>query len=291
MIDWTTKNAQYMPRRIRPALKWHGGKYYLARRIISQLPQGSNFCEPFAGGANVLLNLVPGDWQHRVLGELNPKLVMLYNMLRDRVPELTDRLRLIPYQEESFKAAYERDVERKLEQPVDGAEGLDTAVDFLVRMRMSRGGLGTAFAWSDRLRGGQPGDLNAWCTLLDSLGGLAAVSRQLQGVAIVHANAIDLLDQHAADPSWVFYLDPPYMHKTRSAKSAYGDFELDNAEHERLATAANKVSGVVAVAGYDCSEYNRWYAGWERVEWKMPVHAGQSKRKRTNTEVMWIKHG
>ena len=108
---------------------------------------------------NVLLNLVPGDWQQRVLGELNPKLVTIYNMLRDRVPELTDRLRLIPYQEESFKAAYERDVERKLEQPVDGAEGLDTAVDFLVRMRMSRGGLGTAFAWSDRLRGGQPGDM------------------------------------------------------------------------------------------------------------------------------------
>lgn len=38
---------------------------------------------------------------------------------------------------------------------------------------MSRGGNGDAFAWSERLRGGKPGDLNGWETRLEMLPALA----------------------------------------------------------------------------------------------------------------------
>jgi hypothetical protein len=42
-------------------LKWHGGKYYLARRIIALMPRHLHYVEPFAGGLAMLLARDPDD--------------------------------------------------------------------------------------------------------------------------------------------------------------------------------------------------------------------------------------
>lgn len=36
-------------------LKWHGGKHYLAARIVALMPPHTHYVEPFAGGLSVLL--------------------------------------------------------------------------------------------------------------------------------------------------------------------------------------------------------------------------------------------
>jgi len=42
-------------------LKWHGGKYYLASRIVSLMPCHLHYVEPFLGGGAVLLARDPED--------------------------------------------------------------------------------------------------------------------------------------------------------------------------------------------------------------------------------------
>jgi D12 class N6 adenine-specific DNA methyltransferase len=41
--------------RISPPLKWHGGKWYLAPKIVALMPAHVHYVEPFAGGLSVLL--------------------------------------------------------------------------------------------------------------------------------------------------------------------------------------------------------------------------------------------
>jgi hypothetical protein len=63
-----------------------------------------------------------------------------------------------------------------------GGTAVDRAVQFLVRRRFSRGGLGTSFAWSDCERGGRPGDENAWLTFREKE--LPKIIKRAQGVEV-----------------------------------------------------------------------------------------------------------
>ena len=42
-------------------LKWHGGKYYLASKIVDLMPPHLHYVEPFFGGGAVLLARDPED--------------------------------------------------------------------------------------------------------------------------------------------------------------------------------------------------------------------------------------
>ena len=41
-------------KKLRSPLKWHGGKSYLARRIIALMPPHKTYVEGFAGGLSIL---------------------------------------------------------------------------------------------------------------------------------------------------------------------------------------------------------------------------------------------
>jgi DNA adenine methylase len=86
--------------KLRPAVKRHGGKAYLARRIIARFPGHETYVEPFAGGLSVLLNKPPARTE--VAGDLDAALVQFYVCLRDHTAELINRLRLIAYTAKSF---------------------------------------------------------------------------------------------------------------------------------------------------------------------------------------------
>jgi len=79
---------------IRPPVKWHGGKRYLAARIIEQFPAHRIYVEPCAGAASVLLNKPPCEVE--VYNDLDKRIVRLFRVLRDHGEELRQRLLLTP---------------------------------------------------------------------------------------------------------------------------------------------------------------------------------------------------
>jgi len=258
-------------KKLRPALKWHGGKAYLARRIIALMPEHETYVEPFAGGLSVLLNKARARTE--VAGDLHGELIAFYQTFRDQPDVLIDHLRAIPYARESFDWAC---------RAVEGADPIAAAVRFLIKHRFSRGGMGKTFAWSERLRGGQPGDVNGWETIKAQL---PVIARRLGGVQLRHADVMELIEQ-CDGPNTLFYLDPPYLPSTRTARSVYAH-EMSQEDHERLLEVVVDVRGMVVLSGYGNPLYDHALGAWDRHEFDRPNDAGQNKTKQRRVEVLW----
>lgn len=266
--------------RIRPPVKAHGGKYYLAPKIVPILlsvrAKVTEYLEPSAFGASVFLAMP--RMKREILGDINPDVVALWTTLskKETAAELTRRLAAMPYTEETFEAA-KRETSATL---------IQQATRFLIRCRFSRGGLGKDFAWSERLRGGRPGDENAWHSFRENE--LPKIIARAEGIEVTSNPCWRTIWESRNAIERLVYADPPYMPKTRTAKTAYGPFEMTPYQHARLVTALRAHSGPAAISGYRCDEYDAWLRGWRRFDFEMPNNAGQSKKKQRRCESLWI---
>ena len=266
--------------RIRPPVKAHGGKYYLAPKIVPILmnvrAKVTEYLEPCAFGASVFLAMP--RMKREILGDINPDVVALWTVLssKESAAALSQRLANVPYTAETFEVARSEANGTMIEQ----------ATRFLIRCRFSRGGLGKNFAWSERERGGRPGDENAWYTFLENE--LPKIVTRAEGVEVLSDPCWKTVWQSRHKIERLLYCDPPYLPKTRTAKTAYGLYEMTPFQHLRLITALRAHAGPAAISGYRCDEYDRSLYDWRRFDFDMPNNAGQSKRKQRRRESLWI---
>lgn len=261
-------------KKTRPVVKIHGGKYYLSDFVISHFPfdYGSlDYFELFGGAASVLTNKKRSG--REVYNEIDPGLCNIFRQLAVNPAELVSTVRGLEYDERVF--------ERYKNTPV-GVGSLEAAVAELVVRRMSRGGMKKHFSWSTRLRGGRPGDLNAWETFKDLLPVLAA---RLSGVEVLCQDALALLPDLTGNADSLVYLDPPYVFRTRTAKKVY-DNEMTDDQHVRMGELVNQARGKVVISGYDSDLYRQLYRGWRWAYREMPNNAGQGKTKGRRTECL-----
>jgi len=264
----------------RPLLRWLGGKFRLAPWIIDQFPPHRIYVEPFGGAASVLLRKPRVTTE--VYNDLDEDLVGLFRILRDPVLslELVRMVRLTPFSRAEFIAAYERTGD-----PVERARRL------VVRSFM---GFGSCAARMDRStgfrtghRGGDAPASREWATYPD---GLRAICDRIlgEGVSIESRPAAQVI-AHWDTPETLFYVDPPYVHATRSAKKARGapsngyTHELTDADHVALLDQLAALRGMVVLSGYPHPIYDARLTGWTRIE--RDTHADGA---RPRTEVLWL---
>ena len=266
--------------RLRPPVKAHGGKYYLARQIVPILlkvrAKVTEYLEPCAFGASVFLALP--RMQKEILGDINPAVTDLWRVLGDPTfsAKLARRLSTVAYDQATFDAA--------------GGESrgdiIERATQFLIRSRFSRGGLGKSFAWSERTRGGRPGDENAWHTFRENE--LPRIIERARGVEVTSDPCWSTVWDSRRQMQRLIYADPPYMPRTRSAKQAYGPYEMTPLQHYWLVGGLRAHSGPAAISGYRCGEYDRWLHDWQRYDFDMPNNSGQTRKKQRRTESLWV---
>jgi DNA adenine methylase len=262
---------------IRPPFKQHGGKRYLYRWILSHLPpeyEKLTYLEPYAGAASVLLNKHPS--QEECLNDLDDGVMVILRAIRDQCDEFVTCLKKTKYCQENFDLATSR---------TEFADHLDYAVNEFVLRRMSRGGLKTAFAWSERKRGGKPGDENAWDTMYRML---PFISERLQSVYLLNEPAIDVIKAFNL-PSVLLYADPPYLQETRESKNAYR-FEMTTGDHVELSNILHAFQGKAIISGYPSSLYSRLYKDWRCEKKKIANHASQQKTKPMKLEMVWANY-
>jgi DNA adenine methylase len=180
---------------IRPPVKWHGGKRYLAARIIKQFPNHRVYVEPFGGGASVLLNKAPVDVE--TYNDIDLRITRLFRVLRDEGKQFLQEVQLIPYSQVEFDAAGGYPNE---------ATDLDMAVCDFVRWRQSFGGKGKSWSYTTgRARGGMAGDVNAWWTAIELLPQIIERLRRVQIICQPATDAIQRFDHREG----LIYCDPP----------------------------------------------------------------------------------
>jgi len=266
-------------KRTRPVVKIHGGKYYLCNWVIDAFPKNYQemiYVEPFCGAGSVFFNKEPS--REDTINDMDKGIVHIMWALRNETREFIGRLKRLKYTEETFNR-----VKKKLEKNPE--DYMDYAVaEFAVR-RMSRGGLKKAFAWSNRERGGKPGDVNAWETMLKLLPELA---EKLQGAYVLNKPAVEVIKAFD-NPNTLVYCDPPYLHSTRTATDAY-DLELTEDDHIELAVALNAFKGKAAISGYYSALYRDLYDGWTCKRKRIANHSSQGKSKKQKTECLWLNY-
>jgi DNA adenine methylase len=239
------------------------------------MPEAPRYAEPYGGGLSVMLVMEPATIE--IANDINPDLINAYWVLQTDTNELIRRLTTHPYTEETFEQALRF-------QP--GDDPIENAVWFIIRNRFSRGGLGRDFAWSNRLRGGQPGDLNAWLNFLTDLPRLAD---RLAQVRFECRPALDVISEYDGLDTR-FYFDPPYLPSTRTARQKVFAYDMTHEDHERLLATITRCRGKVAISGYANALYDKTLAGWQRIEFNLPNHSAQGKTKARRTEVLWLNY-
>ena len=84
----------------------------------------------------------------------------------------------------------------------------------------------------------------------------------------------------------LFYLDPPYVHDTRSTTDAY-QHEMHDSVHDELLSTIQQCRGRVMLSGYPNELYDRTLGDWNRHDRKIDNKVSSSASKRVMTESLW----
>ena len=276
-IKSTRANQMSLPLKLVQPLKWHGGKHYLAGRIIERMPEHLHYVEPYFGGGSVLLNKSPVGISE-VVNDVHRELTNFWRVLQDEA-KFVDLQRIVeatPFSQVEWDEAHEES-----ECPIR------RAVNFFIRCRQSRAGKFDSFATlsRNRTRRKMNEQASSWLGAID---GLSAVAERMKRVVILCNDAVKVIRSQDGENT-LFYLDPPYVHETRSTTKDY-DFEMSTEQHTELLETIKGCTGNVLISGYPNPLYDEQLKDWNVLDIEIDNKASALKSKPKMIERLWMNY-
>ncbi|WP_430014155.1 DNA adenine methylase [Microcystis ichthyoblabe FBCC-A1114] len=225
----------------KPFLKWAGGKTQLVPNILSlinsQISQNCqfNYIEPFVGGGAVLFSVLNNfsPVQKVIINDINPDLIMAYNVIKNNVKELIVKLKKIQqdfYELKNLEEQQKFFLDKRIEFNSRSCDDcLEKTVLLLFLNRTCFNGL---------YRVNSKGLFNVPFgkyvkPLICNEENLLAVNHHLQKVTILQGDFVQTLNY--ANNKTLFYFDPPYKPiKKTSAFTSYTKEDFNDEEQIRL---------------------------------------------------------
>ena len=242
----------------RPPLRYFGSKWGLAPWIITHLPPHEHYVEPFGGGGAILLRKPRSP--EETYNDINADVFNFFRVLRGRTQELVHAVNLTPWHRLEFELALE---ERT-------GDELEDARRFFVASWQS---IGQIKPGGKRMSGWRyiktvnpkwPGPAHTWAKIEH----LYTVADRLIGVQLECRDYRDVLRCYDKAET-LFYLDPPYLHETRTSGQKYSSelgVAADDADnHAEIAELARGLSGLCLISHYPCALYDDLYRDWVKV--------------------------
>lgn len=281
--------------KLRSPIRWFGGKGNMTAKLVPLLEvvPHRHYCEPFGGGASVLLaKRPPGGVE--TYNDLDGALYDFFMTLVDDAAfgRFYSVVSLLPYSRQLYnecRATWKQQTERH-----------ERVWRWYVVARQSFGGrfeqgIGTVVTSADR---GMAGTTSRWLSALDLL---PRIHERLQRVQIENLPALRVLERYDT-PDTLFYLDPPYPADTRRGGKYAHEMTLD--DHAALVTALLRLQGRAMLSCYDHPVYAPLAeAGWQRIDWRTACYAaartrgtgiqgdGAALNMQARTETLWVSPG
>ena len=255
---------------VEPILKWAGGKRQLLDALYARFPESfDRYHEPFVGGGALFFDLEPASG---TINDVNPRLVSLYDRVRDEPDRLIERLESfaapdsdpdpeLPYAETTQRGRevgsyYYQQRARFNDRPYTGEyDPLEEAALFVYLNRTCYNGL-----YRENADGGFNVPVGRYAdpdwVKRDRI---RRASEALEGVEVSNRDFEYVLD--AADPGDLVYFDPPYEPMSPTADfTAYSADGFDREDQERLVETARTLDdrGVNVIVSNSGVTYDRY---------------------------------
>ena len=267
----------------RPPMRYFGGKWQLAPRIIELMPAHHVYCEPFAGGASVFLRKpVVADM---ILADADEDIVNALRFLTS--PDLSDKLDRefddFPPSVDFWRSRFEawRGVLRDADALLS-AKGLAQ----ICLSHWAHGGWvrGATMSAAPRKRSGTFSErVAAFKRVYDELPSIGAK------LAVAEISCAEwqktLSDRRLKRKGALVYADPPYLRETRTSTHGYTRDMSDELSHRQLLLQLLQLSTFgckVMVSGYRSELYDDVLRHWRRVDF-----AARTDASTRRTECVW----
>jgi DNA adenine methylase len=268
---------------MKSALKYHGGKHYLAAKIVALMPEHLVYHEGYAGGLSVLF-AKSGIGVSEIVNDIDGDLTNFWRHIQGdtTLTMMKRRLEATPFSQYEFEDACAA-------LSNSDTDPLDRACAYFIVARQSMAGRQKDFApfSKTRLRSKMNEQVSAWTTAIEHLD---KVHGRLIRVAIMGTHAPDAIRTNDS-PKTLHYLDPTYLPKTRTAKKVY-HHEMTHEQHVELLDLLPTISGKFMLSGYQSDLYDKYAAkhGWKCFKFDIANHAAGGASKRTMTECLYLNY-
>ena len=223
-------------------IKYFGGKTLMISELLKLCPKSySIYCEPFGGSASLLLaqerNCV------EIYNDLSSNVYSLFKVISDTqlFNEFKRKLDLTYYHEN-----IRREFKQLLKTDTDI---LDRAYHFFYVNKTSFNSAG-GFSVSGVIRRKMSKSTSDY---LSSVDGLPYFHDRLSRVVCTQKDAFEVIQKYNDNDTFM-YLDPPYIHETRSSSARY-EHEMTDEQHEELVRLCLKSRTKIMLSCYDHKIY------------------------------------
>jgi DNA adenine methylase len=240
-----------------PLAGWLGGKYQLASRIISRIPEHQCYVEPFAGAGWVFYNK-PSS-QVEVINDINKEIVTLYRVVQHHLGEFIQHFKWLLISREEYL--------RRWEESPETMTDIQRAVRFYYLHQNSFGGkiAGASFGTATT----RPPKLN----LLRIEEALSEAHLRLSRAYIENLPYADLIRRYDREHTF-FYIDPPYW----NCEDDYGKGIFNKEDFRLLVLLISQLKGKALMSINDTPEIRELFCDFKIEEVAVRYSIGSNSR-------------
>lgn len=262
---------------------WFGGKYYMTNKIIKLFPKHKIYVEVFGGAAHVLFKKQPSEIE--IYNDIDSGLYNFFKILRNEYKAniLKQKLDLTPYSREEFYHC--RDTWKNEKDEIEKVRKW-----YIALMQSFSASFNTWSHSKSLSRRGMSQTVSRWLGNIEN--DLPNAINRFKTVQIEHMDFRNIIKKYDSKET-LFYLDPPYIHKTRKMTYTY-TYEMSDQDHKDLINLLINIKGKVILSGYNNEIYNTLIDNnWNKILLgnfaKRSIKTIKEKKER-GIEFVWINY-